>query len=228
MKPFLRAIKQSLKYKWSIAGAFLCSFLIAIIWSASITTVFPIVKIVLEDETAISWVDNSIQTYEVSLQALDAEVADLNAEFEQTNDSPSISNRIELKQDRIHAEKKSLEWFRKVQPFVTKYAPTSPFQTLCWALAWLLIVSCIKGVLLVISAILDARVAERTVFDMRRIFYRKGLELDQRRIDVIGTSNMMTQLSYNMMMISSGLRMFYGKCFREPLKMISCLVCARR
>ncbi|MDB2686608.1 ABC transporter ATP-binding protein/permease [Mariniblastus sp.] len=225
MKPFLRAIKQSLKYKWSIAGAFLCSFLIAIIWSASITTVFPIVKIVLEDETAITWVDKSIQTGEVSLKALDDEVAELTAEFEQTND-PIVSNRIELKQDRIHAEKKTLEWFQKVQPFVSKYAPTSPFQTLCYALAWLLIVSCIKGVLLVISAILDARVAERTVFDMRRIFYRKGLELDQRRIDVIGTSNMMTQLSYNMMMISGGLRMFYGKCFREPLKMISCLVCA--
>ena len=225
MKPFLRAIKQSLKYKWSIAGAFLCSFLIAIIWSASITTVFPIVKIVLEDETAITWVDKSIQTGEATLNDLDAEVDELTAEFEATDD-PVVSNRIKLKQDRIRAENKSLDWFRQVQPYVNKYAPTSPFQTLCYALVWLLVVSSLKGVLLVVSAILDARVAERTVFDMRRIFYRKGLELDQRRIDNIGTSNMMTQLSYNMMMISGGLRMFYGKCFREPLKMISCLVCA--
>ena len=225
MKPFLRAIKQSLKYKWSIAGAFLCSFLIAIIWSASITTVFPIVKIVLEDETAITWVDKSIRTAEVNLKTLDEEIVELSTELEQTND-PIVSNRIELKRDRANAEKKSLEWFRSVQPYVDKYAPESPFQTLCYALGWLLIVSVLKGVLLVASAILDARVAERTVYDMRRIFYRKALELDQRRIDAIGTSNMMTQLSYNMMMISSGLRMFYGKCFREPLKMISCLTCA--
>jgi len=209
MKPFLRAIKQSLKYKWSIAGAFLCSFLIAIIWSASITTVFPIVKIVLEDETAITWVDKSIRTAEVNLKTLDEEIVELSTELEQTND-PIVSNRIELKRDRANAEKKSLEWFRSVQPYVDKYAPESPFQTLCYALGWLLIVSVLKGVLLVASAILDARVAERTV----------------RRIDAIGTSNMMTQLSYNMMMISSGLRMFYGKCFREPLKMISCLTCA--
>ena len=218
MKPFLRAIKQSLKYKWSIAGAFLCSFLIAIIWSASITTVFPIVKIVLEDETAITWVDKSIKTAEVNLKTLDEEIVELNAELERTND-PIVSNRIELKRDRVHAEKKTLNWFRDVQPYVEKYAPQSPFQTLCYALAWLLIVSVIKGFLLVFSAILDARVAERTVYDMRRIFYRKALELDQQRIDAIGTSNMMTQLSYNMMMISGGLRMFYGKCFREPLKL---------
>ena len=225
MKPFLRAIKQSLKYRWSIAGAFLCSFLIAIIWSASITTVFPVVKIVLEDETAITWVDKSIRTAEVNLKALDEEIVELNSELERAND-PIVSNRIELKRDRVNAEQKSLDWFRSVQPYVEKYAPESPFQTLCYALAWLLIVSALKGVLLVVSAILDARVAERTVYDMRRIFYRKALELDQRRIDNIGTSNMMTQLSYNMMMISSGLRMFYGKCFREPLKMISCLICA--
>lgn len=225
MKPFLRAIKQSLKYKWSIAGAFVCSFLIAIIWSASITTVFPIVKIVLEDETAITWVDKSLKTSQANLESLEVEVADLKADFAQTND-PVISNRIELKQDRIRAETKSLEWFGEVQPYVAKYAPESPFQTLCYALGWLLVVTCIKGVLLVVSAILDARVAERTVYDMRRIFYRKALELDQRRIDDIGMSNMMTQLSHNMILISSGLRMFYGKCFREPLKMISCLVCA--
>ena len=143
--------------------------MIAIIWSASITTVFPIVKIVLEDETAITWVDKSIKTAEVNLKTLDDEIVELNAELERTND-PIVSNRIELKRDRVHAEKKTLNWFRDVQPYVEKYAPQSPFQTLCYALAWLLIVSVIKGFLLVFSAILDARVAERTVYDMRRIF----------------------------------------------------------
>jgi ATP-binding cassette subfamily B protein/subfamily B ATP-binding cassette protein MsbA len=222
MKPFLRAIKLSLKYRWSIAGAFLCSFLIAIIWSASITTVFPVVKIVLEDETAITWVDKSIKVGEANLVAIQTEIDELQSQVKVTAD-PVVSNRIELKHDRLAAEAKSLEWFRDVQPYMEKYAPTTPFQTLVVALMWLLTVSILKGFLLVIGAILDARVAERTVLDMRRIFYRKALELDQRRIDCIGTSNMMTHLSYNMTMISGGLRMFYGKCFREPLKMISCL-----
>jgi ATP-binding cassette subfamily B protein/subfamily B ATP-binding cassette protein MsbA len=225
MKPFFRAVKHSLKYKWSIAGAFLSSFLIAIIWSASITTVFPIVKIVLEGETAVTWVQRSLDAGETNVQAIGNEVAKLQIELGDSKD-PTVANKIELKQNRIAAEKKSIAWFRDVQPFVNKWAPTSPFQTLVWALAWLLGVSIIKGCLLVISAILDARVAEKTVTDMRRIFYRKALELDQRRIDGIGTANMMTHLSFNMVMISGGLRMFYGKCFREPLKMISCLICA--
>jgi ATP-binding cassette subfamily B protein/subfamily B ATP-binding cassette protein MsbA len=225
MKPFFRAVQHSLKYKWSIAGAFLSSFLIAIIWSASITTVFPIVKIVLEGETAVTWVERSLESGEANIEALGKDIASLTEDFE-TTANPLTANKIELKQNRIEAERKSAQWFREMQPYVNQWAPTSPFQTLVWALAWLLGVSVVKGSLLVVSAILDARVAEKTVADMRRIFYRKALELDQRRIDGIGTSNMMTHLSFNMVMISGGLRMFYGKCFREPLKMISCLFCA--
>lgn len=60
--------------------------------------------------------------------------------------------------------------------------------------------------------------------DMRRTYYRKALEMDQRRIDAMGTSNMMTHLSHNMMMVSAGLQAFYGKMLREPLKMAACLI----
>lgn len=225
MKPFFRAVAHSLRYRWSILGAFLCSLLIAIIWSASITTVFPVVKIVLQNETARTWVDGEIESGEQFVAQLAGEVDALQQDAEESNDA-AIRVQLDLKKERLVAEQESLEWFQWLQPHVYRYAPASPFVTLMWALGWLLGVSIIKGVLLIIGAILDARVAERTVFDMRRIYYRKALELDQRRIDAIGTSNMMTHLSYNMTMISSGLRMFYGKCLREPLKMISCLAFA--
>ena len=225
MKPFFRAVSHSLRYRWTIAGAFCCSLMIALIWSASITTVFPIVKIVLEGETAISWVEHEIENGERTLKSLGEELAAMERQQDEVND-PILLNKIDLKSDRIDGEQASLQWYRNAQPYVNKYAPDSAFQTLIVALAWLLGVSLIKGVLLVISAILDARVSERTVLDLRRIYYRKALELDQRRIDHIGTSAMMTHLSYNMTMISSGLRMFYGKCLREPLKMVTCLCVA--
>ncbi|MEL7496886.1 MAG: ABC transporter ATP-binding protein [Planctomycetota bacterium] len=203
----------------------MCSFLIAIIWSASITTVFPVVKIVLQKQTAITWVDGEIISGQATIVELEKNLEQQRKLFLKTNDH-ELGIEVEFLEERIVAEKESLAWFQSVQPYVQKYAPETAFQTLVWALVWLLSVSAIKGVLLIIGAILDARVAERTVFDLRRIYYRKALELDQRRIDSIGTSNMMTHLSYNMIMISSGLRMFYGKCIREPLKMIACLICA--
>jgi subfamily B ATP-binding cassette protein MsbA len=225
MKPFFRAVKHSLRYRWTIAGAFLCSLVIAVIWSASITTVFPIVKIVLEGETAITWVKHEIENGERNVEQFSAEVAALDKLLAESDD-PILSNKLDLKRDRLNGEVNSLRWYEKVEPYVVQYAPASAFMTLVVALIWLLSVSILKGILLVIGAILDARVSERTVLDLRRIYYRKALELDQRRIDGIGTSAMMTHLSYNMTMISSGLRMFYGKCLREPLKMLACLVVA--
>jgi ATP-binding cassette subfamily B protein/subfamily B ATP-binding cassette protein MsbA len=225
MKPFFRAVKHSLRYRWTIAGAFICSLTIAVIWSASITTVFPIVKIVLEGETAVTWVQHEIASGEQSVDRFAGEVATLEAQ-QASNPTPQLANKIDLKKDRLSGEVKSLEWYKNAKPYVDRYAPDTAFQTLVVALVWLLGVSIFKGILLVISAILDARVSEKTVLDLRRIYYRKALELDQRRIDNIGTSAMMTHLSYNMTMISSGLRMFYGKCLREPLKMITCLCVA--
>ena len=225
MKPFFRAVAHSLRYRWSIAGAFLCSVLIALIWSASITTVFPIVKIVLEGETAVTWIEHEIQNGEAIIKSLEQEIDTLEDQLAQ-NEDVIVANKLDLKQERLVGEQKSLQWYKDAEPTVKKYAPETGFHTLVVALIFLLVVSIFKGVLLIIGAILDARVAEKTVLDLRRIYYRKALELDQRRIDRIGTSNMMTHLSYNMTMISSGLRMFYGKCLREPLKMISSLAFA--
>lgn len=228
MKPFFQAVWHSLRYRWAIAGALTCSLLIAVIWSASITTVFPVVKIVLEGETVETWIEHEIENGQVSIAAVKREIDELETQRAKAsnNSAIAIANKLDLKQNRLIAEEKSLEWYQEAQPILRKYAPKSAFQTLVIALIWLLSVTALKGILLVIGAILVARVANRTVMDLRRIYYRKALELDQRRIDLIGTSNMMTHLSHNMLMISGALQMFYGKCFREPLKMISCLVVA--
>lgn len=111
-----------------------------------------------------------------------------------------------------------------MKPLIDRYAPNKPFNTLVVAMIWLLGTSILKGILLVLSAILVARVANRTVWDMRRIYYLKALELDQSRIDQMGTAMMMTHLSNNMNMVSGGLRVLYGKSLREPFKMITCLI----
>ncbi|MEM7456532.1 MAG: ABC transporter ATP-binding protein [Planctomycetota bacterium] len=217
---------MSLRYKWTILAAFLCSLMIALLWSAGISTVFPVVKIVLEGETAQSWVASEIANAETQYDVVLDEIDELKAELAEAPDettATTLQNKITLKVDRLEGEKAAIESFKKYQPWVEKYAPQTGFQTLVWAMVFLLVTSIIKGVLLVISSVLCARVANRTVMDLRRIYYRKALMLDQKRIDRMGTSSMMTHLSHNMLLVSSGLRMFYGKCFREPLKMIVCL-----
>lgn len=228
MKPFFSAVRLSLRYKLAIVGALACSMLIAVCWSASITTVFPVVKIVLEGQTAESWVEQEIKLAQMNLATANEAIDELQEKIELTDgeDKRVLAAALELKKNRAHGERKSLERYQSLQPWLETYAPKSAFATLVWALAWLLGVTAVKGLLLVGGAIFDSRVAHGTVRDMQRIYYRKALDMDQQRIDSIGTANVMTDLSFNMQMISQGLRVFYGKCLREPLKMISCLVCA--
>lgn len=228
MRAFLKAVGLSLRYKWSIIGAIVCSTLIAGLMVASISTVLPVVKVVLEGHTAQTWIEEELRTSANELESLKNGIADYQAQLESASgdEAIAIENKISLQRDRIKGEQKHFDRYQNLQPYAEKYAPKTPFETLIYAMVWLLVTSILKGILLVVSAILVARVANKTVMDLRRIYYRKALELDQQRIDRLGTSNMMTHLSHNMIMVSSGLRMFYGKSIREPLKMIMCLAVA--
>ena len=226
MKHFTRAIWLSLKYKWTIVGSVISSLGIALLWGASITTVFPVVKIVLEGDTAQVWIDEEIADARNQKDKVSAAIAQLQAQQKAAtgDQAREIRTQLDLKRSRLDAEEKALARYEWIKPYVDRYAPRNPFNTLVVAMVWLLATSILKGCLLVLSTILVSRVANRTVMDMRRSYYRKALELDQKKIETLGTSTMMTHLSNNMSMISSGLRVLYGKSLREPFKMITCLV----
>ena len=233
MSQFLRALKLSLRYRWSIAGAILFSLLIALLWGASITTVFPVVETVFARKTFPDWINEELDNATTRKAKLESEVKELQDQLdafapESTSSSEALGIQSELakRRDFIKAESKAIEWFTRWRPTVEKYSPATPFGCLVVAMVWLLVASALKGVFLILSCLCVARIANGTVMDLRRIYYRKALELDQIRIDRMGTSNMMTHLSHNMMLISGALTMFYGKSIREPLKMITCLVIA--
>lgn len=217
---FCRALLLSLRYKWSILAAILCSVAIALLWSASLTTVYPLVELIFQERKTIpDWVDGRMHQHAEQIVQLEKQLADL----EGVADESQLYRLSKLRSD-LASEQRGLAWSQWLKRYADRYSPRTPFATLVLIMGWLLATSALKGVFLVLSVILVSRVANRTVWDMRRIYFRKALELDQRRIDQLGTSNLMTQLAHNIQMISAALGMFYGKMLREPLKMIVCLV----
>lgn len=216
MPHFWKAIRVSLRYKWSIVGAILSSLTIAMLWGASITTIYPFVRIVFRGETVHTWIEEELTKAESNL-------AKVKEEIEERKEQ-GLDNRTRI--DRLRAEEKAIQWFRSVQPMVKQYAPATPFGTLLLAMGLLLTATVLKGICLVVGVVLVSRIAHRTVLDMRRDFYGRALLMDQKRIDQMGTSNLMTLLTHNMNVVSGGLSAFYGKSIREPLKMLACLAAA--
>lgn len=203
-----------MRYKWSIMGAIFSSLAIAILWGASITTIYPFVRIVFRGETVSVWVDREMEKAEKSLAQVRTELAEM---------GDDAGPEKTIKQSRMLAEEKALAWFKSIRPIVVRYSPQTPFYTLLMAMGILLIATVLKGIFLILGVVLVSRVAHRTVMDLRRTFYREALLIDQRRVDRIGTSNLMAMLTHNMNIVSGGLTAFYGKSIREPLKMLACL-----
>lgn len=56
MKNLGRALRMTLKYKWSLATSFICSLLVAVLWSANLGAVYPFVEIVLKGKSLHVWV----------------------------------------------------------------------------------------------------------------------------------------------------------------------------
>ncbi len=232
MKFFFRAIRISLRYKWSIVAAVFCAMAIALLWSASLSTIFPFAKMVFSDDgqgnNLIGVVDKSLEDKQQELVRLNSVIAELESDREsaQPADFKSIDQSINTMQTQLAYESQQVQWLQDIRPYVVQYAPEDPFHTLLLVVAWLLIATTLKGIFLICSTMLVARVANRTVLDMRRIYFQKALEIDQIRVDRKGTSSLMTHLSHNMLLVGRGISAFYGKAIREPMKMIACLAVA--
>ena len=131
MKAFAKAILLSFRYKWTIIGSIVCSSLVAVLWSASISTVFPVVKIVLENKTAHSWVSEEIEKAKNSRVRIRDEVDDLRASLNGLSEAEAIvvQNKIDLKEERIASETEAIELYEWYQPYIKNWAPASPFTT---------------------------------------------------------------------------------------------------
>lgn len=228
MGHFLRAIKLSLRYKWTILASLVNALLIGALWGASITTVYPFVEVVLAGQTAESWLDGQIAKADESAGRLTREIAELRALLEQSPPEAlaGLESQVSLKSARLAAEHKALERYQALGPWVRGHLPATPFATLLLVMALLILATLLKGLCLVLNAVLVSRVAGRTVMDMRRMFYRAALEMDQKTLDRHGTTSLMTLISHNVNLVGAGLQTFFGTSVREPLKMAACLVAA--
>lgn len=230
MREFWDAIRLSLRYRWSIAGALFSSLMIAILFGASIATVLPFVRIVFADKntTVETWLDQQIVDSRERISDLNAEWESLETDRDPASapaSAPATSRRTDLSL-QLSSTQLSLQrylWFREL---VDGRVPTTAFGTLQLLIAWLIFASALKGFFLVLSVMLVSRIANRTVMDMRRIYFRKALELDARRVENLGTNVLMTHLSNSMQLVSGGLMGLYGRAIREPLKMLTCLAVA--
>jgi subfamily B ATP-binding cassette protein MsbA len=56
MKNLNRALRMTLKYRWSLIASFICSATVAVLWSLNLGAVYPFVEVVIKGKSLHQWV----------------------------------------------------------------------------------------------------------------------------------------------------------------------------
>ncbi|MEM8913090.1 MAG: ABC transporter ATP-binding protein [Planctomycetota bacterium] len=225
MKPFLHIVKVALRRRVAVIGVIVTTLIIAALWGANITVLYPMVEIVFKPKE----LGNDFPGYvQVELDRATETIASLDeqlAQLEGKQDAVSVYQTQFLTTSR-ETWQNSATTLRRVQPWVDQYMPRGAYPTLLLIVAVLIGGTSIKLVALTTNLLLVQYISSKTVQDMREAFFRKALHLDLDHFGEHGSANLTSRLTNDVAHIGNGLTTLLGRTLREPLKMIVCLVLA--
>ena len=130
MTGFRRAIKESFRYKWSLAASVVNALLIGVLWGFSITTVYPFVEVVLQGQTIETWFDGQIEQSRVSLGKAEREIGELQKQLAGVDGSAAagLRSQVLMAQSRQAAEEKALAFYQAARPWVCALRPDDRFR----------------------------------------------------------------------------------------------------
>ena len=95
----MRALRMAFKYKVSLIGSMVCCVLVAALWGANISALYPFVEVVFKGESLHEWVDDRVASAEEIIEKNEKTIADL--ELEKEGASPSEARSIDARISRL-------------------------------------------------------------------------------------------------------------------------------
>ncbi len=225
---FGRVVRMAIRYKFTFATATFCALMVAALWVANIGILYPVIEVIFQDQSMQQWVDGKIKETDSTVAAKSAELDRLRRQLAVTADGDAKTRRnlewsiANARTDRDRAAR-SLQAYRSAKPYIDRYMPNSPFQTLLLITGLLVAGTLVKDVFLVANNVLVVRLAQLATFDLRKLFYRRTLRMDLATFGEDGTADLMSRFTNDMNQVASGLDSLFGRLIREPLKMFACL-----
>jgi len=224
MKNFGRALRLALRSRFTVIGIFLCSLLVAVLWGANIGTIYPVVEVVFQGDSTHRWIDGKIEQAEKNAAEFEQQIAKLRKQKATAEDryKPMFERQIQRSKQRLAAEEKAKATSERLRPYIHRWLPDDPFDTLVLVVLFLLFGAVAKNVALVGNSLLVASLGQRTTLELRQQFFGKLLELDLAVLGKNGIGRLMSRMN-DISGVVGGITILIGKTLREPLKMIVCL-----
>jgi ATP-binding cassette, subfamily B, bacterial MsbA len=226
---FGRVVRMAIRYKFTFAATIFSALIVAILWGGIIGAVYPVVEVVFKNKSMGQWIDDQIQENQTKARDKSAELEQLHKQLaaaEKAGDQTLVGTtqqairNAEVERDKAES---GLWVAKKAKPWIDKYLPGSPFDTLLFITVFLFIGTVIKDFFLVANNVLTSRLSQLATFDLRKMFYRRTLRMDLATFSEDGTADLMSRFTNDVGQVAKGLDALFGKLIREPLKMFACL-----
>ena len=218
---------MTLKYRFSLLASFVCSLMVALLWSANLGAVYPFVEVVLTGHSLHDWVEQEADKSEKLIADREQRITDLELRLEKlpagdpaTADLKRQVSSAEYDVEIQHTRSKARE---ALVPWIKKYAPKTPFATLAWLMGLMFFGTVARGLFLMGSMVSVARVSQRTMLDLQNDVFGNVLDMEAAELGVKGTGDLVGRIRSETGAISKAILVLYGKSVREPLKLFGCL-----
>lgn len=225
MRNFARAIRLSLRYRWTFFFSLVCALGVGVFWGANIGAVYPFVEVVFQGESLQKWAERKLKAAQEQAAQYTAEAAGLRKALAEAPEAERshLEAKLALVQSRLAAEERTQRVYQALQPYL-RFLPDSPFQTLVLVIGLLILGTLIKCLFQFWHGVLVGRLAALGEFELRKLFYRRTLRLETAAFTNEDTTDLMSRFTYDMENVTFGLNVLFGKMVREPLKAGACLV----
>lgn len=226
MRNFARVLRLVGRYRWTFATSVACALAVGVLWGGNFGAIYPFVEVAFQGKSLQQRVAEEIEKAQITTVELRTEIVRLESARRGASGKElrRIESQIASTEARIDAERRAELGYQWAQPYVERYLPSDPFQTLVMITGLLLLGTLAKELFLVGNNVLVARLAELATYDLRKLFYRRTLRMDLGAFDEQGTTDLISRFTHDMQHVSDGLVALFGKLVREPLKMAACLI----
>ena len=200
--------------------------MVALLWSANIGAILPIVEVLFRGKSLHQWVDERVEKSEVAMVAAETEIARLQQEIttaEADNAVKALETELHYQRDIVASEQSRLKRSRQLEPYIKKYTPATPYRSLVLIIGFLFAGTALRCLFLTGNMYLVARVGQRTMLDIQNVLFRKSMQMELGELGVKGTGDLVGRIRGETGAIAKAITTLFGKVLREPLKMFACI-----